>query len=207
MDLRIRGQQGNYHKRVTNMIEQTFISERCILSCRTRRIYSAIQQVLLIFAVLFILAGALSNRHGFYYPSLLCLMLSNTMFLFVRSIQLHSKEGFVLSLFNLVFCIALALQGVFVHFPVLASTDWHLGTVIVLFYAVDIALYRHFFKGKMNTDKGTILPAAVFIAGPVLAALLFYSGVPSWIGLSTIVVTDMISVYATRHFPKRPSRI
>ena len=112
-----------------------------------------------------------------------------------------------MSILNLLICLALALQFVFVHFPELAPTDWHLGTVIVLFYAVDIALYRHFFKGKMNTDKGTILPAAVFIAGPVIAAILFYSGVPSWIGLSTIAVTDMISVYATRHFSKRPSRI
>ena len=166
---------------------------------RIRRIYSAIPQVLLIIAVLFILAGALSNHHVFYYPSLLCLMLSNTMFLFVRSIQLQSKEGFLLSLFNLVFCTALALQFVFVHFPVLASTDWHLGTVIVLFYAVDIALYIHFFKGKMNKDKRTILPAAVFLAGPALAAILFYCGVPSRIGLSTIVVTDLISVVALRH--------
>lgn len=189
------------------MIEQTLNSERCIPPCKIRRIYSAIPQVLLIIAVLFILAGALSNRHGYYYPSLLCLMLSNIMFLFVRSLQIHSKGGFVMSIFNLVFCFAFAQQFLFVHFPVLASTDWHLGTVIVIFYAADIAMYMHFFKGKMNTDKGTILPAAVFIAGPVLAATLFYSGVPSWIGLSTIVVTDMISLYATRHFSKRPSRI
>lgn len=205
MDIRIQEQQGNHHKRVTNMIEPTLISERRILSCRTRRIYSAIPQVLLIIAVLFILAGALSNHHR-YYLALLCLMLSNITFLFVKSLQLHSKEGFVLSILNLLICLALALQFVFVHFPVLASTDWHLGTVIVLFYATDIAIYRHFFKGKMNTDKGTILAAAAFIAGPVLAAILFYCGVPSWIGLFTIVVTDMISE-ATRHFSKRPSRI
>lgn len=157
-----------------------------------RKNYYQISMLLILCSAIFVAIGVISTHHHYYYPALLFMAISNILNMFVASIELRSKNGFVFSLSNILFCVVLFIQFLAIQFPVLSSNDWHLGVAINFLYVLDILLFMHCLKGKATLNKVQNIAVALNIAVPIIASILFYCGVPAWIGLSTMVV-----IYAT----------
>lgn len=152
------------------------------------RKYSLISLTLIFVSAVFVAVGAITAHHLYYYPALLFMIVSNILIMFGASLEFRSKKGFVLSFFNILFCFVFFIQFLVEQFPVLSSTDWHLGAVIVLFYAIDLLLFLHFLKGKISLNKQQTAVIAIHAATPMISAVLYYCGVPALIGLSIMVV-------------------
>lgn len=139
--------------------------------------------------------GTLFPYHEFYYLALLCIITSCILLLFKSSLVLHSKKAFVLSLFNLFFIAAMIIETIVEGHIVLASTDWHLGTAIILLYIIEAALYLRFFR---NTISGLpAVPVIIFVLLPVFAACMFYGGIKAWIsliGMALLYVASALSL-------------